>query len=26
VLRNEGSLPDLYTAIDEAIPSFRKEV
>jgi hypothetical protein len=26
VLRNEGSLQDLYTAIDEAIPSFRKEV
>jgi dephospho-CoA kinase len=25
VIRNEGSLPGLYTAIDEAITSFRKE-
>jgi dephospho-CoA kinase len=25
VLRNEGSLQDLYSAIDKAIPSFRKE-
>jgi len=24
VLRNEGSLQDLYTAIDKAIPGFRK--
>ena len=26
MLRNEGSLQDLYTAIEEAIPSFRKGV
>ncbi len=25
VLRNDGSLQDLYAAIDKAIPSFRKE-
>jgi dephospho-CoA kinase len=25
VLRNEGSLQDLYTAIDDAVPRFRKE-
>jgi dephospho-CoA kinase len=25
VIRNEGSLPDLYVAVDEAIRTFRKE-